>query len=355
MPTVQPHPVRHPLRQPLQRQQGLSLVELMVGLVVGLLLVAGLALMFANASRSTGELERSMRHIESARHALDLLAEDLSMAGYYGTAAARRYADTVSPCADGAAHAADINARHVTASPATLPLAVRGYTPDEAATLECLSNHKAGTPVLVLRRLETQALPAASAPAGVAVLQASHHPLDTQPYTASATGTQLGLRDRAGLPNTVRRLVVRLYFVARCSDCSGAGDGIATLKRIELRGDRHVEVPVAEGIDQIAFDYGFDTDGDGLQDLWWGLNGGASATESASAAAAGWGNVVAVRISVLSRNTEATPGFTDDRRYRVGLRGAADVEVGPFSDTTKRRVSSTTVRLHSVAGLRGSP
>ena len=41
----------------------------MVGLVVGLLLVAGLALMFANASRSSGELERSVRHIESAvRH-----------------------------------------------------------------------------------------------------------------------------------------------------------------------------------------------------------------------------------------------------------------------------------------------
>ncbi len=338
------------------RQRGLSLVEVMVGLTVGLLLVAGLSTMFANASRASNELEKSLRHIENARHALDLLSEDIALAGFYGTAPVFAYAaGNLTPCASLLSVVDEINTLHAIAAPPTLPLPVRGYTPDDVAPLACLPDRLPGTPALALRRLDTTPLAAALAPTNAAVLQVAHYRDDTVPFLASADGTGLVLRDRRGDPNEVRRLLVRVYYLARCSECGNGGDGIPTLKRLELRGDRLVTVPLAEGIEGLAFDYGFDTSGDGVPDTWLGLNAGTGLTESNAAAALGWNQVVAVRLSVLSRNADATPGHTDRGVYSMGLRGQVAASAGPFNDRFKRRWATGTVRLHTVAGLREAP
>lgn len=61
-------------------------------------------------------------------------------------------------------------------------------------------------------------------------------------------------------------------------------------------------------------------------------------------------NVVAVRIHVLARALEPTPGYTDTKTYRLG-----DKAMGPFNDGFKRHVFSTTVRLANPAGRRDTP
>jgi type IV pilus assembly protein PilW len=73
------------------------------------------------------------------------------------------------------------------------------------------------------------------------------------------------------------------------------------------------------------------------------------------AAQAGWRNVVAVRITLLSRNLEGTPGWQDGRSYPLGLQGLAPYALPAFADNIKRRAATTTVRLQSVAGLREAP
>ena len=47
--------------------RGMSLIELMVALAIGLILVAGLATLFANSSQSGNELEKSIRQMENGR------------------------------------------------------------------------------------------------------------------------------------------------------------------------------------------------------------------------------------------------------------------------------------------------
>lgn len=330
-------------------------MDTLVGLALGMGVVAGLAMLFGNASRSATELENSMRHIENARYALDLLAEDLSMAGFYGTAAVQVWAAGLSPCADSQSVARDINTTHATATPTTLPWPVQGYTSQEAAALGCLPDLQAGSSALVLRRVDTRPLTAASAPTNAVVLQASHFREDLLPLVASADGSGLVLRDRSGQANEVRRLLLRVYYVARCSECVGAGDGIPTLKRLELRPSGLVVVPLVEGIDQVAWDYGLDSSGDGVPDTWQGLSGGAGTAESTAIAAAGWSNVVAVRVSVLSRALQVSAGHQDPSTYALGLRGTTPITVGPYSDGYKRRMATATVRLQTVAGLRERP
>lgn len=66
----------------LNKQKGLSLIELMIALVLGLFLVAGVIQIFLGTSqtyRLTGDIARVQ---ENARFALDILARDIRMAGY---------------------------------------------------------------------------------------------------------------------------------------------------------------------------------------------------------------------------------------------------------------------------------
>lgn len=337
------------------RQTGVSLVELMVAVVLGLLLVAGLALLFADSSRSSSAFEQSVRQIENGRFAVDALGEDISMAGYFGEAAARAHAPAGAPCDTSLALATTLDGLR-SAVPAALPLPVEGLSAAQAAALAstCLPDHKPGTAALILRRVDTSAVATGSMTANLLYLQASHHSGDLNAsYLVSANPAALVLRDKGGATNPVRRYLSRIYYVASCNECGL--DTVPTLKRAELRGAGHAISPLAEGIDQIGFDFGFDTDQNGTPDQWRGLNSPSADPALTDIATLGWGNVVAVRAHVVSRSTEPGAGWQDLRSYALGLDHTATFTVGPFNDSFKRRAYSSTARLNSVAGNRERP
>jgi type IV pilus assembly protein PilW len=62
-------------------------------------------------------------------------------------------------------------------------------------------------------------------------------------------------------------------------------------------------------------------------------------------------NVVAVKIYLLARANEPTPGYTDTKEYYMG----SSPQIGPFNDGFKRHVFNTTVRLNNVAARRETP
>ena len=69
-----------------KRQQGLSLVELMVALVISVFLLGGVVQVYT-ANKSTYRFSEAMSRIqENARYALDTMARDLRMAGFWGCA-----------------------------------------------------------------------------------------------------------------------------------------------------------------------------------------------------------------------------------------------------------------------------
>jgi type IV pilus assembly protein PilW len=76
---------RLPLLQQLPgRMTGFTLVELMVAMVLGLIVLAAVAQIFAT-SRGTYHLEEGMARVqESGRFAMEFLAQDIRMAGYAG-------------------------------------------------------------------------------------------------------------------------------------------------------------------------------------------------------------------------------------------------------------------------------
>jgi type IV pilus assembly protein PilW len=141
--------------------------------------------------------------------------------------------------------------------------------------------------------------------------------------------------------NALRRLLQRTYYVATCNDCASAGDGIPTLKRVELIDGALRTTAIAEGVENLQFEYGVDTDADGVPDTMLAAN---------AVSAADWQNVVSVRMHVLTRSTQPTPGFAETRTYQLG----PNVTLTPamLADGFKRTLLSATVRLNNVGGRR---
>ncbi|MGQ7844115.1 PilW family protein [Granulosicoccus sp. 3-233] len=78
-------PARTPARRAISRRQsGLSLVELMIAMVVGLLLISGMITVFAGTKRSS-QLNSNMAMLqENGRFALNSMVSDVRMAGFQG-------------------------------------------------------------------------------------------------------------------------------------------------------------------------------------------------------------------------------------------------------------------------------
>ena len=346
-----------------RRAGGFSLVELMVAAAIGLAILAGLSTMFMKNTRAQAEIERSHRQVESGRYAVDLLGTDLRNAGYYA-----EFDPTVLP------NPADLPvlcAATLDELKAGLALPVQGLD-DVPEADGCLSDLRAGTDVLVVRRTATcVAGVGACAPtaSGGPFFQASlcnnatelDSPSVADFYALSLSTVNLNRHQRdcspapnAGTLAAIRRYHTHIYYVA---NNNRAGDGIPTLKRLDLgstgEAPTWTEVPVAEGIENLQLEWGLDLAKDGVADTTTPNPATLDGCATAACAVANWRSAVAVRIHLLARNTETTPGHRDAKTYVLGLDADGDeVAIDAAQDGYKRHVFQTLVALPNPAGRR---
>ena len=349
-------------------QRGLSLIELMVSLTIGLILLAGLSLLFAEASRSHREFSEASKQIENGRFALQLLTDDMHVAGFYG-----RFSD-LSTIATPVSEPDPCEVTSTTTLHDSLPIHIQGYKPTGFATRPVVSalcapylttaNLQPGSDVFVIRRADTSTLAATDIPiANEAYIQASW----AVEIEKGSNGSAIGIAQKAdgsaatilnkdGSAAPIRKYHVHVYFVAPCSVPSGAGsictgandDGgkpIPTLKRLELTsvGGTTVMnvVSLVEGIEMLKIDYGVDSDMDGSPNSYLRV----PATIPAD-----WVNVVGANLYILSRNPQLTAGYTDAKSYAMGLAG----NYAP-GGSYKRHVYNTSVRLSNPSMRREIP
>jgi type IV pilus assembly protein PilW len=331
-------PVRAPRASCARRQRGLSLIELMVGLALGLAVTAALLLLFANASANGQNLARSGVQIENGRYVSELLREDLRLAGFYGETPVRgALYSTPDPCSTVPTGWAGV--------PYTLPVGVQGYGPGEA--LGCLNYRKDGTQAIAVRRLGVERVdPAALAPTNTQYLvqySFCSEDISNPRLVFSADPSQMTLRNRAcTASNTVRPYVSRIYYVASCNRCP-SGDTTPTLKRVDLVGDELVTTALAEGIDDLRLEYGFDLDNNGSADTYLtGLGGSGGSTA--------WENVMSIKLHFITRSLDKATGSALATAQQFELGGIGTVSVA--YDGYTRRAYSSVVRLVNPSGAR---
>ncbi len=96
-------------RHPRSTQRGLTLIELMIALGLGLLLVAALGYLYTGQRQSWRTLEAVARLQENGRFALELLGQDLRMAGYGGCLSLAELRPTLRAKLDDAARNGQFN------------------------------------------------------------------------------------------------------------------------------------------------------------------------------------------------------------------------------------------------------
>ncbi len=194
----------------------------------------------------------------------------------------------------------------------------------------------------------------------------SRYEFANQGYTLGTSGFFHGKRDCATAADK-RKYVSSIYYIRNFA--TTAGDGIPTLVRSSFDTTAGGAQALIEGIDGFNVELGIDNfsetgapvdytlpvawadpatkkiptnRGDGAPDAYVSCGAGCTVDQLR--------NAVAVKIYVLARAREATPGHVDTKTYNLG-----SVTRGPFNDGFKRHVFATTVRLANVSGRRETP
>lgn len=353
LPWPQAHSADRVRQACLVRQAGLSLVELMIAMALGMLILGAVATLFANNSRVRQETEKTSQQIENGRYATQALVDDLRLAGYYGEFSPVGLTTPASVPDPAQADVASLTA--------AIMLPVQGYDnasglPSALGTL--LADLRSGSDVLVVRRASTCVAGATGCDAvdttrntyfqttlcsnqlnnlgAASQILISRTASEFSTSNAAVTGSAnppafLAKKDCATAAD-LRTYYTRIYFVA---DNNQASDGIPTLKVAELGAGSFTISPLVEGVEQLQLEYGLDTNNDGSPDSY----------TASPADAAAWRQVTAVKIHLLARNTLTSSGFTDTRSYVLGGN-----TFGPYNDSYKRHLYTSAVRLNNVAG-----
>jgi type IV pilus assembly protein PilW len=349
---------KHPFAGSRSAQGGLTLIEFMISITLGMIVVAALAVLIANQSTARSDIDRTGRLIENGRYAIQNMVDDIQMAGYWGEM-------TSTPAVPGALP--DPCSTTVADIQAAMGLHVQGYDASvfTSTTLTCVSNWKSGTDVIVVRRADPDYSAVVNSSNVTDLTKLTDGQVYLQTGLTSATGTVFSSAVFAGASASnatnftlvkkdgsiapPRKMLVHIYYVASCDVCTGGtADTIPTLKRVELGAAAGAvalsTVSIAEGIENLQIDYGLDSDSDGAPD--------GSDSSPASFTLTNWSNAMTAKIYLLARSTETTPSFTDAKTYVMGTASG----VTPASGTTgyQRHMFVQSVRMANPSLRRSS-
>lgn len=403
----------------MSKQYGLSLVELMVAVTLGLILLAAVTTLFVDTSRTNTEMAKMNAQIENGRFAIQLLENDVVHAGFWGgyvpqfddltfagvptdVPALQLPVDTVpAPCQDYATW----NAAYRTK---LLGLPMQAYAGVPAGCEAVVTNKLANTDVLLVRHAATCVAGLGGCPAIVAnalYFQASRCENEIGAATplvykfegaADAAGSNFTLKKRGctGTPPAatvgtiaeIRKFTSNIYYIRNYAVTPG--DGIPTLMRSEfdlsggVLGHKTAE-PLINGIEGFRVEFGIDNLSDDGTNILTGVHPPDPADpDLLYTKAIKWADPDSL-VSPRNRGDGIPDGayvhgpvaniaqLSHVVSAKLYVLARADkptpghtdnktyrlgsTTLGPFNDAYKRHVFSTTVRLHNISGRRETP
>ncbi len=354
-------------------EAGFTLVELMVGLIIGLMLSGSLlAIVISNTSAYNVQMDHARVH-ENARFALEFMSRDIRMAGYFG-------------CIDGSEKVIN-NLTAADGSLFDLPAALEGFENDGNVTSWAPSGADTsslgvypGSDAITIRfgnptqaaRLESASSPNSPLDAvddgyrflanaiaivsdcdkadifritGVNDLNQLTHGPGADPESggdgaaqppANATGSLGGvLGDGYDQSATVMTLNAVRYFVRqRDPDSGDAGAPVGLYRQYVSDAGVLTTEEVVAGVENMQILYGVDTTGDRVANSYLAADDVGS-----------WRNVVAVKLSILVRSNEEYGAGVDISSNSHSLLGTSVVDGDSLR--VRRRQFSTTVELRN--------
>jgi type IV pilus assembly protein PilW len=337
-------------------QRGLTLIELLIALALGMVVSAAIFTVFVSSSRSAREDEQYRLMMESGRYGLNLLRDEIRMVDFWGALAFPDDITTILLPNPGSCAAA-LGLLDPEQALLVNDGDVIGSTPQFAACNAMTANQVVGTDMLVIKRVarkptartlidradldgdgdtgETLQLGYADLQAGVAYLRTSATDGRIISDSSSANPPALGESDWA--------LETRAYFVR--DHFRQAGDGIPSLCRLSVVGVElgNVETSAANqaecivpGIEDFNIEFGLDNNNDGVPD-----------EHSTVPTVAEMERAVSARVYVLARANQQIATYQNAKIYQMGT----TITSGPFNDGFYRSLFTTAVALRNPTNL----
>lgn len=324
-------------RQRSRSQAGLSLVELLISMVLGMFLTAGVVGVYLETKRNYAAEEEVARVQENGRFALNLLQRELMMAGFYG--GTLRAADDVAPVAVTSDCAAanwaldpDVAIEFVNDHSGTSnPVTSRG------TTLSCIGGGDVapGSDLLTVKRTagEPSLRRTVKAP-GLGSSSTRQWYLRYTRYGDEMGWEKIAPAEIAALTAPDPGLAyweayTRVFYVRPFSE--SIDDNIPTLCERSLVADGMTSRCLVEGIEDLHIEFGIDQDGDGVADRYL-----------AAPTAAQVDDAVVARVYLLVRGLQELSGYRNTKTYRLGGKAVA-----ASNDGYIRRVFATTVQIRN--------
>lgn len=321
---------------PRQRPaSGFTLVEVMIAAVIGMVLLFATLSLFDRTNAAKSKLTRTNEVFQTGVFALQTLQNDLKLAGFFGEGTVPTTVPSTAP---------DICSKTPADWLAALRVPVQAWVAGDtlASCVPDIDERVEDSSIIAVRRAATCTVGSTNCSTGAdntPMVQVSQCKSDANQAMTSTTQAGLTLKNiacTAAAP--IRQYYTRIYYLAKDNV---SGDGVGTLKRIDLPDDvtdeEFTTVTVAQGVQQMRLVYGIDSaSNDGVPDVWTSTPDWTQTP-----------NIVVVKINLLMKGTDPDPKYTNARAYAVG-----DVTVAAADDHYYRSLVTATVRLANVAGLR---
>ena len=308
------------------KQNGLSLVELMIAVTLGLLLTGAVVSFFTQTKRSYLENDNYSRMQENARFAMDILAQDLMHAGFLGEATATSDVTIISSPAPNAP-----------ATCSTLALTWYDFVSVEDAinyshdlsdsdVATNYSNCLASTDVKdsdnnILFITRTFSVPVGSTVTNSVYIRSNG---------VNSILYQKGVTSDPSFTGNDWLFQPVIYYID--------DDNILSRKYLNYTSATPsiTSEPLVSGIEYFHIEFGIDTDLDGAPNYYYSPASGASTDATLN-------NAVTARIFVLARTPDEDFNYSDGKTYTMGGKSLSS-----YNDHFHRRVYTTTVALKNL-------
>ena len=353
------------------KQSGFTIVELMVGLLLSLLLVAGVLQVYLGSKTTYNITEGLSRLQENTRSSAEMLAKDIRMAGYI-------------PCSQPQNSASVINADAEDWWAPVFNQPIRGFEGESSTAsfpAEIASTAKVGSDALVVIRsgekvagvklfdqannqfilqrdvganwVEDDSLMVVCDSTNARLFQAAT--VNTTSVEVAAVGTDPAPGNASNITRSfgsdaqLANYSAAIYYIRT----SSSGEGFSLYRRflnVNSTGDNTlVTEELAEGIENMQLLYGYDSDDDGIAEQYLKANDAMLTGGNID----NWQNVATVKIGLLYASEDGLRegGGVDNNTYvvantEVGVGGS--VTVTHAQDQRKRYVASMTVSLRNL-------
>jgi type IV pilus assembly protein PilW len=354
-------------------QHGVTLIELMIGLLLGLLVMAIIFEIYVANRRSYVLADALGARQEAIRYVSAVLARDVRMAGYRGCLPDDgEILNTVNPNptssggartqfthsdfryrfdlyvegfdADGGDWNPELPGQIGDVQPGTDVLTVRGTFGPEVYIVKEMPNSSADlkTNPLSPAPLADGDIVLLTDCEGAAIFQITRYNLDNSGGPSAHFGNIVHNTGNAVSPSNwtqdfgriypigshIQRIDTVSYFIRP----SAGGTGPALWRRVE--GDDPAEREIAEGVENMQVLYGVDTTGDQVPDAYQ--------TAAVVDSAGNWRRVVTARVALLVAATRDRAADVDPRSFDL-----LGTSAGPFADGRLRRVVTLTLSLRN--------